>query len=336
MDDDKDSTVIVPADMIDAQEAHRGLSIPRTSNAIAENVVVPKHLLSAVNDHDKWFPDPNRRRSSAVRTDPPRLFDVRKASNEQTKQLKSAYGRSSSITVGKLGRDQAGIQFAGPRVTLRKTSLPTVTESRIGSPGWDAQSDGNSESPTLPTPSGPVSHSSTDSNNAVLFQGLGQYSWTGAGGDSALLSHMESFDPLSHAVTIAESEKGQGSNRMSRATTRRLSTMRGRATSVAVVAADTVTSAVQNAAAGIGQMIRRSSLTDLYEKAKIRGKQLQREPRMQIAFEWTVYLIIIAFIYFVLVGLPLWKGAIYWLYWVIRHKFVVRGTWSITIGIAIM
>ncbi|KAI4843774.1 hypothetical protein E4T44_06565 [Aureobasidium sp. EXF-8845] len=49
-----------------------------------------------------------------------------------------------------------------------------------------------------------------------------------------------------------------------------------------------------------------------------------------LLFEYTFYLILVAFVYFVLIGLPLWKGAVYWLYWVFKHKFAVAGTCSIT------
>ena len=53
-------------------------------------------------------------------------------------------------------------------------------------------------------------------------------------------------------------------------------------------------------------------------------------------WEYGVYSILVSFVYFVLVGLPLWKGAVYWLYWVFANKFVVPDTFSITIGIAAM
>ena len=82
--------------------------------------------------------------------------------------------------------------------------------------------------------------------------------------------------------------------------------------------------------------IRRSSLYDLYEVAKRRQKELRRSAWVQISFEYFMYLMILAIIYFVLVGLPLWKGAVYWLFWVVDHKFVIAGGWSITIGLAVL
>ncbi|KAK7746428.1 hypothetical protein SLS53_002387 [Cytospora paraplurivora] len=78
-----------------------------------------------------------------------------------------------------------------------------------------------------------------------------------------------------------------------------------------------------------------TAMHDVYEKAKIRGVELQRKRWVEILFEYTFYTVLICFIYFVLIGLPLWKGAVYWLYWVVGHKFVIAGGWSITIGIAV-
>lgn len=80
--------------------------------------------------------------------------------------------------------------------------------------------------------------------------------------------------------------------------------------------------------------LRRSSLADLYDKAKVRGEKLQRKKWVMIFFKYIFYLILVAFVYFVLIGVPLWKGAVYWLYWVFDHKFAIAGTWSITIGLA--
>lgn len=77
-------------------------------------------------------------------------------------------------------------------------------------------------------------------------------------------------------------------------------------------------------------------MVEMYEKAKVRGKQLERKKWVQVLFEYTIYLLLLCFVYFVLIGLPLWKGAVYWLYWVVSTKFVITGGWSITIGIAIM
>ncbi|KAJ5994946.1 hypothetical protein N7481_001923 [Penicillium waksmanii] len=77
-----------------------------------------------------------------------------------------------------------------------------------------------------------------------------------------------------------------------------------------------------------------SSMHDTYEKAKLRGVALQRKYWVRLLFEWGLYLLLVLFVYFVLVGVPLWKGAVWWLYWVVRNKFVFQGGFAITIGLA--
>jgi hypothetical protein len=67
-----------------------------------------------------------------------------------------------------------------------------------------------------------------------------------------------------------------------------------------------------------------------------RGVKLQRHRTVQVAFEYGIYAILVLIIYFVLIGVPLWNGAIYWLWWVVAHKFVIAGGFSITLGIALL
>jgi len=94
--------------------------------------------------------------------------------------------------------------------------------------------------------------------------------------------------------------------------------------------------AVQKVKQGATDLARRNSLLDVYDKAKVRGEQLQRKRWVQLTFEYTCYLLILCFIYFVLVGRPIWNGSVWWLYWVINNKFTVEGTWSVTIGMALL
>jgi hypothetical protein len=72
-----------------------------------------------------------------------------------------------------------------------------------------------------------------------------------------------------------------------------------------------------------------------YENAKKRGVELQRKQWVQVLFEYGIYLFLLCFIYFVLIGRPLWNGAVWWLYWVVENKFVFAGGFTITLGIAL-
>ncbi|KAI0483928.1 nucleotide-diphospho-sugar transferase [Xylariaceae sp. FL0804] len=91
---------------------------------------------------------------------------------------------------------------------------------------------------------------------------------------------------------------------------------------------------IVNTARNAAKRVRRGSMAEVYEKAKLRGVELERKRWVQITFEYSFYLILLSFIYFVLVGLPLWKGAVWWLYWVVSTKFVIAGGWSIVFGVA--
>ncbi|KAF1829941.1 hypothetical protein BDW02DRAFT_125460 [Decorospora gaudefroyi] len=80
---------------------------------------------------------------------------------------------------------------------------------------------------------------------------------------------------------------------------------------------------------------KRSEMFGTYEKAKEKGAELQRKKWVQVTFEYTFYLILLLFVYFVLIGIPLWNGAVWWLYWVVANKFVIAGGFGITLGIAL-
>lgn len=80
----------------------------------------------------------------------------------------------------------------------------------------------------------------------------------------------------------------------------------------------------------------RSSIYDIYEKAKLRGVQIQRKWWSELLFEYTVYALLLSFIYFVLVGLPLWRGAVWWLFFAVQNKMVLAGSFAIIIGVAML
>jgi hypothetical protein len=77
-----------------------------------------------------------------------------------------------------------------------------------------------------------------------------------------------------------------------------------------------------------------SSLQEVYEKAKLRGVAIQRKYWVRLLFEYSIYAFLVLFVYFVLVGMPLWKGAVWWMYYLVRTKFVIEGGYAIIIGLA--
>jgi hypothetical protein len=82
------------------------------------------------------------------------------------------------------------------------------------------------------------------------------------------------------------------------------------------------------------QRARRGTVWAMYNKAHDREAKRNRKRWVQVLFEASVYVLLVSFVYFVLIGRPLWRGAVWWMYWVMKHKFVFRGGVWISLGIA--
>ncbi|KAK0272353.1 hypothetical protein LTR35_012936 [Friedmanniomyces endolithicus] len=84
-----------------------------------------------------------------------------------------------------------------------------------------------------------------------------------------------------------------------------------RQNSVVQATTEAINNVTETAVAGVANIAWRTSLANLYEQAKTKGQTFQRKKWVQTLFEYMIYLI--------LVGMPLWKGAVWWLYWVVDH-----------------
>ena len=82
--------------------------------------------------------------------------------------------------------------------------------------------------------------------------------------------------------------------------------------------------------------LRRSSLQEVYEKAKIRQAQLKRSTVAQISFQYVSYLLMLAGIYFVFVGFPLWKGLVLVIYNVFHLQLAIPAGTAAFLGIAFL
>ena len=107
-------------------------------------------------------------------------------------------------------------------------------------------------------------------------------------------------------------------------------------TIVDAIVPDALQKKLTNHSATTGGVTRQSSMRKTLEQAKLRGAEMQRNKWAMLGFEWGIYLLLTCFIYFVLIGIPLWNGAVWWLYWVVANKFVFAGGFSITLGIALL
>ncbi|KAL3470341.1 glycosyltransferase like family 2-domain-containing protein [Aspergillus californicus] len=81
---------------------------------------------------------------------------------------------------------------------------------------------------------------------------------------------------------------------------------------------------------------RDGSLPSFYNMANLVKIKHQRELWFSILVEYGTYTLMASFVYFGLIGLPLWKGGVYYLYWLIKHKFTLQGGWSVAVGALIL
>ncbi|KAH2703025.1 hypothetical protein KXV24_004533 [Aspergillus fumigatus] len=81
--------------------------------------------------------------------------------------------------------------------------------------------------------------------------------------------------------------------------------------------------------------IRKGSVRSLYNRAALVKIKHQRRYWRRLLFEYAVYTVLVLFVYFVLVGVPLWKGAVWWLHWIMQKKTVFQGGWAIVIGLLV-
>ncbi|KAJ9139522.1 Nucleotide-diphospho-sugar transferase [Coniochaeta hoffmannii] len=84
----------------------------------------------------------------------------------------------------------------------------------------------------------------------------------------------------------------------------------------------------------LSSSVRKTSIYQLYEKSKVRGIELRRKRWVQVLFEYTFYLLLICFAYFLLIGVPLWRGACAWLYYAVKVKFSVTAGFVIVVALA--
>lgn len=82
--------------------------------------------------------------------------------------------------------------------------------------------------------------------------------------------------------------------------------------------------------------LRRSSLQEVYEKAKIRQAQLRRTTTVQIGFQYTFYLLMLATVYFVFIGYPLWNGFVLTVYYLFDKELVIPAGTAIFLGIGFL
>ncbi|KAL8981838.1 MAG: hypothetical protein Q9177_005452 [Variospora cf. flavescens] len=91
---------------------------------------------------------------------------------------------------------------------------------------------------------------------------------------------------------------------------------------------------VGNAVTNVTNKFRRGNFREMYEKAKVKQATIRRSSRAQFVFKWTFYVLLTATIYLLLIGLPLWRGAVWYMYILFKKHLVLKAGMAITFGLS--
>ncbi|KAL8687992.1 MAG: hypothetical protein Q9218_005986 [Villophora microphyllina] len=95
-------------------------------------------------------------------------------------------------------------------------------------------------------------------------------------------------------------------------------------------------SGLGNAVSGVTDKLHTSSAREMYNKAKIKQEKLKRSKMAQSIFKYTFYTLLIACVYFVFIGLPLWRGAVWYMYILFEKHLVLKAGLTITFGLGFL
>jgi len=174
-----------------------------------------------------------------------------------------------------------------------------------------------------------TSDKSSELENSYIFQGLQNYSLSGQ-----QPAQTSSIPPV---FLARNGSKDAARQRKESAPDRKQSSVSQYSTiNVVRRASIAVENTVEKVKETITGALRRSSLQEVYEKAKIRQAQLKRTTAVQVSFQYTFYLLMIATIYFFFIGYPLWNGFVLTVYYLFDKELVIPAGTAIFLGIGFL
>lgn len=81
---------------------------------------------------------------------------------------------------------------------------------------------------------------------------------------------------------------------------------------------------------------RNSSHGSVYNMASLVNIKYRRKYWRRKVIEYGAYTFLASIIYFLLIGIPLWNGALYWLHWLMHTQFLSDGGWAIVVVMLIL
>lgn len=321
-----------------------------------DNIVIPSGILAA------WQGPQKPENGSVIDESEHEVFDVTKVARRRARTLSASLDRRGHEREDTLGRLASVIRFKdnSPNVLQQGPheqpgALPSVQwpkrsttinlgglarsrvtgRSTVANPGLRLDRSPSTVFPTRPKPVRRRIHSDNyrDLDNSYVFQGLGNDQDPGLE-----TAHLTSSPPIflarssSNRTNMArrQSSREEGFGR-SQSNTSQLSAIH-----VIRRASIVVNNVVGMVNETVASVLRKSSLQEVYDKAKIRQVQMKRSNTAQLSFEYTYYLILIATVYFVFVGVPFWNGLVLTIYYLFDMKLVVPAGTAIFLGIGFL
>jgi hypothetical protein len=229
--------------------------------------------------------------------------------------------RATSITIANLQRRHFNFEAYKATAIGSRSVSPTTFEQNIFMPSkWEGR-----KSPSTPSPLGRINplqgdHRTDDGRTSPTAR------------FSPVHSPESRISPTAHLddVEKATSPAFHSGATLFPPTARRDTTKSLEGASVFRKASIVLADAVKK----VFPVDRRSSIRNTYERATSRQKQLQRSKLFMFAFQYTIYLLVLAFIYLVLVGRPLWGGTVWYTYVLFQHKLAFPAGSAIFMGLA--
>ena len=316
------------------------------SHSVFEDVTIPANILRYANVAKEWTPDAEvTGGDDRYQAGSSSNFSVVDIALEQQAALDRVLSNVSASQAHRSSRTKSTWDH-GQSINWRKPSLPTPAEEKEDefSGRQRRLTSGMQATRRIPRSSIDIRQGQNNASagpqleNTILFRSLDRYALNEADGGN-LRRYSSAVPPESDYIatykgSLEKDSDQPGSEDSLHAGKEEVE--QPLEPSVTRRASVAIASLYQTVTRGTTNLMRMTTLRNTYENAKIRGKHLQRKKWVQVVFEYTFYLILLCFVYFVLVGRPLWKGAVWYLYWVVHTQFTVAGTWSITIGLAVM
>ncbi|TIA39636.1 hypothetical protein D6C78_03146 [Aureobasidium pullulans] len=331
-----------PPSTMNGRRASVGVNGPRRSSVSVTNVVIPAHLMTHVETN--WNEDKivGRRKSAFQREDSRKSFNIQSMAQQQQEEIKNIINTTPQAP-RHMSESMEALSKADPFASTRDSRKASARKSRGKSlaavsehekPDEEEEDEDEDEEAEEPSP---------DEKPEGLTP-WGKFSFAYRDGGVSPGAAVDPADPMAAAGAALKDNATANTESVSAEPPRRKSMWRqsfsvdpnapynGERRGTIFQRAGSV---FQDTLQNVRKKVRRSSMWDVYENAKKRQLEIRRKRWVQIVFEYSFYFMLIALLYFLIIGVPLWKGTYWELYLAFKYKLNATGTWSVVIAVAV-